>query len=329
MKKTMNMNRRELRHKILQELPTYFMNTDIVSFHEEFVKGNNDTVDIGIALMQENGGHLTVMLLNVYNIYEKTGDESVVKSFCEELSQKYTCTISVSVKELQNKISKTALFESICCVVLNTRSNQSLLQNSIHEERGPFSIVLKQFAIDSSGHVMMVEIHPEEIEADEELRMMDKHTLIEKAISNTASHFHVEVKSMAQVVANNTVSQLLDNGLIPETQDLCQVNFDKIVRKLEEELPRIYSLNNGTPFGAVSMFYPGFLSNFCKMVNANKLTIIPRTIDEIFIQVDNSEDIKGVIETIDATWELNKENQLSEEVFSYDASLDTIIFNSN
>lgn len=323
------MNRRELRLNILKELPKYFKNTNIINFQEEFVKGNNDRADIGIALMQEDGGHLTVMLSNVYNIYEKTGDEGVIASFCKELSQKYTGTISTSVKELQERISKTALVDSICCIVLNTQSNKNLLPNTVHEERGPFSIVLKQFVVDSNGYVMMAEIRPEEIEADEELRNMDKHSIIERAIVNTASHFHVEVKSMAQVIANNTVNQLVNHGLIPDSQELCQVNYDIIINKLESEIPKVYSLNNGTPFGAVSIFYPGFLAGFCKKIKANTLTIIPRTIDEVFIQADTCDDINGIIETIDAMWDVNKEKQqLSEQAFIYDASSDTIFFNT-
>jgi hypothetical protein len=324
-------SRRELRLKILQELPKYFENTDIVNFQEEFVKGNDDSIEVGIALMQEDGGHLTVILSSVYNIYEKTSDEGIINSFCKELSHKYTSIISSSVKELQDKISKTALVDSICCIALETQNNQSMLENSVYEERGPFSIILRQFIVDSNGYVMMAEIRPEEIEADEELGKMDKHSIIEKAILNTANHFHVEIKSMAQMVANNAVNQLMNDGVISATQELYRSSFDIIVSKLEMELPRIYSLNNGTPFGAVIMFYPGFLADLCKKIKVNTLTIIPRTVDEIFIQADKSEqDVTGVINTIDALWNVNKRNkQLSEKAFIYDASSDTISFNTN
>lgn len=326
------LNRRELRMKILQELPKYFQHTDIVNFQEEFVKGNNNTVEVGIALLQEDGGHLTVMLSNVYDIYDKTEDIEIINSFCKELSQKYTNMISASVKELQKKISKTALVDSICCVVLDTQNNQSILPISVYEERGPFSVILKQFVVDSNGHVMMAEVRPEEIEADKELQKMDKHSIIDKAMINTANHFHVEVKSMAQMVANNTVNQLMTDGLLSNSQELYQSSFDIIVGKLELELPRIYSLNNGTPFGAVSMFYPGFLANFCKKINVNTLTIIPRTVDEIFVVPSETkhEDVKGVIKTIDAMWDIKKGNkQLSEKAFIYDSSSDTIMFNSH
>ncbi len=324
-------SRRELRLKILQELPKYFENTDIVNFQEEFVKGNDDNIEVGIALMQEDGGHLTVILSSVYNIYEKTSDEGIINSFCKELSHKYTSIISSSVKELQDKISKTALVDSICCIALETQNNQSMLENSVYEERGPFSIILRQFIVDSNGYVMMAEIRPEEIEADEELGKMDKNSIIEKAMLNTANHFHVEIKSMAQMVANNAVNQLMNDGVISATQELYRSSFDIIVSKLEMELPRIYSLNNGTPFGAVIMFYPGFLADFCKKIKVNTLTIIPRTVDEIFIQADKSEqDVTGVINTIDALWNVNKRNkQLSEKAFIYDASSDTISFNTN
>ena len=65
------------------------------------------------------------------------------------------------------------------------------------------------------------------------------------------------------MVANNSMNQLLNIGVISATQELYQSSFDVIVSKLEMELPRIYSLNNGTPFGAITMFYPGFLADFC------------------------------------------------------------------
>lgn len=157
---------------------------------------------------------------------------------------------------------------------------------------------------------------------------MDLHSIIEKAIRNTAVNFRVESQSMAQMVANSTVNQLVDNGLLPDTQEFFQYSFDIIASKLESKLPRIYRISNGTPYGTVAMFYPGFFANFCKKLNTNTLTILPRTVEEIFILADKWEDHNSVIESIDALWDIKKRSsQLSEKAFIYDAGSDTINFN--
>jgi len=322
------MNQQEIRERLLQDLPKYFIDTDVVDFREEAIQKDNNITEVGIALILKDGLHITLILSSLYNVYKKTGDENLMTVYCKELREKYSSIIPTAVKELQQKYASSCLGERICCAVVDTQKNKEMLSTAIFEEQGPFSIVLKQFIIDSNGYVMMAAVDKEDIEQDESLCKLSLHTLIETALINTSNHFNIQSTPMAEILADQAVKQMVEDGVMPNRQ-VQDVTYQMLLKQYSLELPNSYLLNNGTPYGAILMFYPGYLAEVCKKIKTNTLTIIPRTIDKVYIEAGKRDgtDFSGLIDIIDSIHGSDDPGYiLTDKAFIYDATSDTLLF---
>lgn len=326
--KSKHISHYQFRKEMIKCLPKYFKETDVVDFQIEVFLRNGDKAETGVALIKEDGNHLTVSTTELYDGFVESGyKKEYIDAFCEDLGRKYQTELKESIEKLQKEINKEGLENRICCTTLNAELLKQTQPDQVFEKRGNLTLTLNQFIKDEDGNISIASVTKEMIKKCEKLNGLNEHELIEAAISNTSKKFKTSISSLYETVATEIVETMVDEDMLPPIDAICNSAREALVQKLSEGSPAGVLLNNEGPSSVISLFYPKLLSETAKVLRNNNLTIFISTTDDVIIfagDYSNPKKLKKLTE--DANDIIAPLGMSVRYALSYNAKEDTLSF---
>jgi hypothetical protein len=260
------------------------------------VTKNNDIILDGLVIREENDNIAPVIYLN--DFYKKFTDDAVT---LEEITDKLISIYKKNKSEhidAEKLIAFNSVKNNICYKLINTKSNQALLDTIPHRHFLDLSIVY---------YINMKEILGRNAEGtilinNQILKNWNKTEadLYELSSSNTKKNFPVEIKKF---------SSILENDLV-DTSENPAYNC-------------MYILSNKTGInGSAVILYPDILKEFADKVNSNLLLIPSSThewilyTDVVYIYESDIKEWTTMIKDVNNTI-LEKEEILSDHPYFY------------
>lgn len=135
---------------------------------------------------------------------------------------------------------------------------------------------------------------------------IDKSKIFQLAAENSAKEFPISIEAITEFLDSNAIHTFLEDS------------FD---------ISQVYVLSNKTYFnGAAAIFYPDALDKTATTLGANKLFILPISIDYVYcMSIDNGISENELVElSKEISKELEKENRLGDNLMIYDTANQTI-----
>lgn len=255
---------------------------------------NNGVVLNGLTILtEETNLSPTIYLENYYEYYKENGLDETVERIIETYERnKATEHIDISfftdIEKVRSKIKMR---------LINYEKNKGLLKNVPHIRFLNLAIVFSAIVqVDKKGAASIL-IHNHHLE----LWGLDVDELYNIAMDNTKNDY--EITAMADVVRD-----IMDEEFVAE--------------RMEEELFPMYILSNHVRlYGATGMIHTEILKKFMEEKQAQKLVIIPSSIQEVLLIPceENAEmrDFNEMVKEVNAT-QLMPEEILSDNVYIFD-----------
>ena len=240
----------------------------------------------------------TIYMEEFYEHYQHGMNlEEVIEKLQEVLGETHLVEDMKVTRETLEEKTDRIVFQ-----LINTQSNEALLNKMPHREFHDLSIVYLYFLTQDANGLMTIPIE----NSLAELFDLSEETLFELAYENTKSILPIEARAMDEVI----VELIYGHGVEMEREDISEKSGAMYV-----------FTNTEKTFGAAAMLYP---EEFDKVANIyeDDLYIIPSSRHEVITLPKSACNLEGVLEMVEMTNETQRsmEDALSHQVYMYDRS---------
>lgn len=254
-------------------------------------------------LLEKSEGDLTPALYfdNLYENYVRSGDIKVtLSSIISSVAQDLTEYSEVSPFESIDFTDKSRIFFQL----INTESNQGLLNSCPHTDFNDLSLIYRYYVSDIDGMTSSILITNDNMKAFK----VDKDELYDLAYRNTKELFPPKLMSMRDVL----VELMRADGTPDEMIDMM----------FPTDAPEMYVISNDKQFnGAVSVLYTDELSKLADEKECD-FAILPSSVHEVIavpvaINSLSVEEMADMVHTINMGV-VSEKDRLSNQVYLYD-----------
>lgn len=328
----MNYNefKQELEEKLIEKLEKEYNDVSIILAKTQIINGQLDSMIIQI------NGYQAVPRINIGQMYDRYNDISRTmeqKKMTENPMDMLVDEVYVSFREAVEKlpdisnqyenISKN-LPDNVVLQLVNTEKNREMLGNVPHREIEDLSVIYRWILekVDKGRYSAIVTWDM----ADEV--GMGEEELYRHACENTKRLLPAEIKSMAEVMVEMMINDVVASTPEEIMGTLEAENIENIKERLMEEetelmhtpYPMYVITNEEHYYGAVQMLFNENLDKISEIFQ-DDLYILPSSIQEVIAVSAKDCDITELKEMVEwANSEVVElEEQLSDQVYFYDS----------
>ena len=287
---------------LLSYLPKEFKNAKVEI--KSVTKINQEQDAVVIWPDKTSSQAATFYLGQMYEQYQAFGD-------LEEVFRAVSRVCAVNIDKIKNislpDITKEYVGENVVMMMINTESNQKLLENTPHREINDCSVIYRLILEkdDTGFHSVIVS------NSMAEMAGMDEQELFLKAAENTKRILPADIKPMYQVIL----------GMIMGEKNWKEPT-EALVKEIIPENEMIVVSNTLGIDGAVQMLYDENLQKVAELVK-DDLYILPSSIHEVVCVPASKrkpEELAEMVQDINMKF-IRPEERLSNQVYHYDKEL--------